>query len=164
MSTSYRSSNSPIAWHYTVGLHWPSIVREGAIRLATLHVPVGERPAVWFTTSTSYESTARKGHRTLGLLSVLDTALMCGGLYRIGVALDETVELGAYLRKSGIKAGAYRRLVASAVQMGTPNPEACWRVSFAPLAASKWISVQRSFDGVVWTDVQRAGSSPTASP
>src|ERR1700686_4598787 len=50
-------------WHYTSSDHYVCIANDGLILPATTHVPVGERPIVWFSIEQLWEPTAAKGWR-----------------------------------------------------------------------------------------------------
>ena len=57
----------PMAWHYTVTVRAALILAEGVIRPATVGVPDGEIPVVWFSTRQFWEPTANKVGSTIAV-------------------------------------------------------------------------------------------------
>src|SRR5438093_9709142 len=75
-------------WHYTVGYHTESILKDKMLKPSTEGVPPGERPVVWFTTNPGWEPTATKAMIENGRrvsLTKERTEEECGGLFRIEV-------------------------------------------------------------------------------
>jgi hypothetical protein len=84
------SKFSPLGvWHYTVGVHLPSIVSDGEIRVATAFVSDHELPVVWCSTNPHWEQTANKAFQksdgTVRCLSREETETLGRGLARIQI-------------------------------------------------------------------------------
>ena len=87
-----------LAWHYTVPHHGQEIRACGHIKPATLFVPAGEKPVVWFSLRQFWEPTANKAIMRDGTrvpLSMQETWEAAGGACRFGVP---AVELLPYRR------------------------------------------------------------------
>ena len=84
-----------IAWHYTVGARMGSILESGEIRAATLYVPKGEIPIVWFSTRSYWEPTANKAllneRGEIVSLGFEQTILHGGGGWRFGISVDQLI-------------------------------------------------------------------------
>jgi hypothetical protein len=149
-------------WHYTVGVHVPSIVKDGVIRPATRFVPPGEKPIVWFSTHPDWEPTANKNWPNPdGSLIRLDragTAEKCGGLERFGVA-DETAPYRWQALKdlSGMSRKMAQGLYDTAIRMGARPSD--WWGTFDAVPRSLWIAVQ-VHSGGVWLDAPETFASP----
>lgn len=147
MARDAESQPPETRWHYTVTQHYPSIMKEGRLRLATLHVATRERPVVWFSTQPFWEPTACKGiiengvRRTATFEEMRDT-----GLVRFGVRpSDAPYDWHAYLRKSRIDRGIADGLLEVARALGAdPNH---WFVSFRPVAIERCIAIEFLHEG-----------------
>lgn len=76
-----------LAWHYTTGDKFVSIMESRELRPATAYVPDNEKPILWFSTHPYFEPTARKTWEDASgkrLLSVPELFKMGGGLVRFG--------------------------------------------------------------------------------
>jgi hypothetical protein len=139
-----RHNSRRIIWHYTAGVHLPSIIASGVIRRATVGVYPPEKPVTWFSLDPTWEMTASKGPIFSDLPSEVLRDLThrrYGGLVRIGVELQhapfgiddlhrvarcnrQTVEL---LKRTGIRCGA------------TPSD---WRFTPKEVPAALWKSIE----------------------
>jgi hypothetical protein len=150
-------SDRRILWHYTTGLNFTGIAKSGVLRPATLHVPDGESPAVWFTASPRWEETANKAvargpGKMPRTLSREETERVANGLYRIGVAPETAPHpWHEYQRISGARSRMIKALERIAMRDGS-NPREDWFVSFRPVARRLWIAVEQ-WDGSAWQPV-----------
>lgn len=76
-----------LLYHYTVGYKLRDIFADGILHGSPRQVKLGEKRVVWLSANQHYEQTARKSisNPATGLselLSIEDTATMCGGIYR----------------------------------------------------------------------------------
>lgn len=142
-------------WHYTVGLCWAEIVKDGVIKPATAFVPPGEKPIVWFSTSEDWDSTANKVQvRDDGTVQNLDraeTEQLAGGLVRIGVDA-ETAPLDWHALKelSGMSSGMAQGLYKVAIKQGSRPGD--WWGTFDAVPRAKWLKVER-YDNGQWVPV-----------
>jgi hypothetical protein len=109
-------------WHYTVGTHAEKILAEGMIRPA-LDAGLRQRQRVtWFSSSPSYEPTARKlwgnGVGPPRQLSIDECDTLCGGLYRFALPLAATKRWRACCAVAGISATERLELEAMGRQQG----------------------------------------------
>lgn len=132
-------------WHYTVGVHLRSIVRDGQINPSTAWVGEGERPAVWCTINPQWEATANKAMRMddgqLRALSKRETASEGEGLYRIEV-MPEACPYGwnDWKRLSRINERLARSLARVGREVGSNYDD--WRASFEPITAKSWVRIE----------------------
>ena len=85
-----RENPRRIIWHYTVGVHFPSIIASGVIRRATIGVQPPEKPVTWFSMNPTWEVTANKAPIYADVPSEVLRNLthrLGRGLVRIGVEL-----------------------------------------------------------------------------
>jgi hypothetical protein len=141
-----------IAWHYTTGDYLIEIVKSGEIRPATANVPANERPAAWFSLEPHWEPTAQKALRNpdgaVVRLGMQGTYERCGGLARIGVALETCPhDWRAFKRLGGARAGMLRHMEKLGRAQGA-DP-ALWRVSFEPVPQRLWTAID-VWDGQLW--------------
>lgn len=130
------SADDPVAWHYTVGLRFESILQDGFILPATAYVPETERPLVWLSTHTVFEPTARKLIGAPGgkprIASLVELARLGGGLVRIGYPCRSLVpwpDIGLLARMDR----KTRRLLQESASRQGANPSHWWG-SLEPLA------------------------------
>ena len=133
----------------------PRVIESGEIRPATLYVPKNERPAVWFSLDQNWEPTAQKAWTDEAgafiRLGMEGTHQHCGGLARIGVALETCPhDWRAFKRLSGARAGMLRHLDKVGRAQGA-DP-ANWRVSFDPVPQRFWIAIE-VWNGREWERV-----------
>lgn len=127
-------------YHYTVGFWARLIIEEGVIRPTDLHVGPGEKPAVWFSTNPTWESSANKARN--GEIGMTATARCGRGIYRFAVA-PETAPHNweTYVRASGVSPHGERQLRRGAKKMYSNHRE--YFVSFDPVPREKWVSIER---------------------
>jgi len=150
-----------IKWHYTIGVKYALIDRDGFIKPATAFVSPGERPIVWLSTNAVWEPTANKmrlgGDGHLVSLTMAETAALGGGLVRIGVAAETAPhDWNALKELSGMSTKTARGLYDAAIAQRARPGE--WWGSFEPIPRSKWIKVQGSFQGdecLEWLDLMK---------
>lgn len=142
-------------WHYTVGTHIPSILKEGVIRVEDTTLSFAVKSACWFSTSQDFERTACK----LGLtpkgerygLTVEETEHFGHGLYRIEAGRQVRLHpFSRYRRLLGASKGLEEMMDRAGRKMG--GDPAQWRFSLHPVPRAQWGVVQKRIDGI-WTDV-----------
>jgi hypothetical protein len=143
-------------WHYTTGQKLALILESGAIVPATALVPRRERPVVWFSLNQRWEKTANKAivhDGSLISLTMQQTAELCNGLARFGVAPDTAPYNWPELKRlSRMSSKMVRSLYDSALRQGASPSE--WRGTFDPVPREKWTSVEVFTNGV-WIPVSR---------
>lgn len=149
-------AETSIVWHYTTGIHFKDIVRDGVIKPATAVVPDNEKPIVWFSLNPEWEETANKGLcGPKGENISLDrtgTMKHGGGLVRIGVAPETAPYDWRTLRElSGMHHKMATRLYRAAIEQGARPGE--WRGTFEPVPRSKWVAIEVFHEGA-WAPVQ----------
>jgi hypothetical protein len=118
-----------IAWHYTTGYHFKLIIQSEAIMpRATGVMSPDDSPAIWFSTSPTWESTATKGaispdgsHRNM---TIDEMMTHLGGLFRLGVSMNsfDLLPFSNYMQTSHAPRGLLDSLVKSGIEMGgDPN-------------------------------------------
>lgn len=151
-------------FHYTIGLHIESILREG-LRPATEHVPDGVRPVVWFSAEQFWEPTANKSWGTgKGLARGLDmreTEQRGRGLFRIEVPESTAKLRWADYRSLSGDSSAMLRGLAQVARSQRANPS-LWRVSFDPVQPEVFIVVEK-LDGDTWTTTPRRETQPATT-
>lgn len=126
-------------WHYTKSVHIPKILADRLIKPATLFVPLGERPIVWFSTNAEWE---RSVHDREVLLRM--GIAPC----RIAVCADVAPYSFNELRKrSGMRSKTAHALVDVANSMGADPWE--WRATFESVPAERWLNIE-VWDGARW--------------
>lgn len=131
-------------WHYTTITKLQAIIESGEILPATGRVPDSETPAVWCSANRRWEETACKGtfdpdgtYRRVSRDEMRDRA----GLARIEVRPDATPHNWREFKAlSGVAPAMARRLTRNAKAVGSTPGD--WRVSFAPIPASAWLSIE----------------------
>lgn len=148
-----RSSKPKRVWHYTIGAYLPIIIQSGEIRQAIPYGRPNVRPVVWATVSPVWEETANKGsvrHTASGPSYVSGdrrmTAELGGGLARIELTPSSVPHnWRCYRDLSGETPHVVSGLAATARRVGSDPVN--WRVSFVPIPASEWISIEHLVDG-----------------
>jgi len=147
-----------IVWHYTAGTnHFQGILGDRVIKLSTILVDRGERPAVWFSQSPLWERTATVDRYwsirpTEVMLEEMLEEMLSDGIPLMRIAVLETtapVRWKDFKRTSGISFLTAKSLEKSAYDNGS-NPW-LWRCSFAPVPFDDWVSVE-VYQRIGWTD------------
>lgn len=141
-----------VIWHYTKGRCIQSILKEGAIRLATANCQANERPAVWFSANQVWEPTTNGVEVDFSgrvrLLTKDETCQVSGGLIRIGVTRDAAPHnWNAYKRLSGVSERTAAGMKRTGYAAGARISE--WYVSFEPVPREKWVAVE-VWNGMCW--------------
>ena len=114
-----------LAWHYTTGQKFPSIVEAGYIFGSTSFLERRERPVVWFSLRQDFEPTARKAKLVDGQLRVMsieEAYSACGGLVRFGVKPSDLMTGDKLRRRARMPLHVWKDLVAVArEQNADPN-------------------------------------------
>ena len=145
-----------IAWHYTIGKHLDSILGMGMLLPASIGVEPPERPVVWFSLDQTWERTAAKAmvdtRGRMHRLSMHETALHCGGIYRLGIDA-KALNVGEALRKAArISSTVWRQLCAEGIRQGASPSNWCGAVgaiSVDDLCIERLESV-----GATWTALE----------
>jgi hypothetical protein len=153
-----------IAWHYTNGWALRSILVDGAIfqsdptlpslqslqhdRAATMALAQAaehERPAVWLSTSRSFDPSAARGVMDAdGVLRTATVAEMIrdyGGLARIGVECAGLSTWDEHLLHGGIDDDSAALIEVDTTLRGSDPSK--WLCSYEPIKRSRWVSVER---------------------
>lgn len=133
-----------IAWHYTIGNHFPKIASDGYLKMtpSPASITPGEIPAVWFSTNMSWENTANKGKMENGVSTTMtfaETLLHGNGLYRIGVAENRLMHWRDFKKTLARKVVQYLEWGAKE-RYASPNQ---WRVLLTPCPCTVWEDVER---------------------
>jgi hypothetical protein len=150
------STKSPqVLWHYTIGMCFGAILREGQINPSKILVEPGERPITWFSTNPVWEITASRtesdGSRRMLSLEEMNSRF---GLYRIGVNRDESFKPWLrLLQRARIPAWRVRDLETTGRARGA-NPYDWWGC-LSPVRSDKWVFLEQ-WNSERWTDVRHA--------
>lgn len=138
-------------WHYTTKNHIQKIISSGAIVPATANVPKWERPAVWLTSSPSWEPTATKAVR---LPDGTARKMTSDELLKYGPCRIQVVP-GVYLHPWTAKTQKKMRMASDWIRPleseSGSNPKD-WYVSFTPIPKNKWITIE-IYDGSLWREM-----------
>lgn len=118
-------NSGALAWHYTTGQKFPSIVAAGYLFPSTGLLTPGERPVLWFSLRQDFEPTARKANLVDGqlrVMSVEETFSTCGGLVRFGVKPRDLMTGEKLRTRARIPLHVWKSLVAAGRrQKADPN-------------------------------------------
>lgn len=140
-------------WHYTTVDALKQIVTSGAIRTNETVVIPGQKQAVWFTVSSTWEETANVSLGCMGQVTHLDRqgTFEHYGLARIGVATETALYTWKDYKRLGRVSGEYAsRLYAVGIARGSRIGD--WRVSFADVPQSQWLVIE-VWDGEHWHEI-----------
>lgn len=145
-----------LAWHYTTGLKAQHIFSDARLKLETGPISKGERPAVWFTTSESFEPTAFQAiHRPDGTVHDITTALeqaaVGQALVRIAVRTNRLHPYSVWAEKSGVHPLMRMGMELAAGKAGSNTAD--WWVSFKTLKSEAWERIEISADGITWSEL-----------
>jgi hypothetical protein len=146
---------TPLFYHYTP--FGDAIIRDGVINVEVGPTIGNETPCVWRTAATTWEPTAWKQINGRDIHDPAEIAQAIGALYRFGIPakLKFIRTIAQWRRESGcLKAMQHCLINVTAEQFGV-NPDRDWRVSFRPLKACYWSSVECSIDGINWQEMAR---------
>ena len=140
-----------ILWHYTIGAYIEGILLDGHLKLTSVRIEDGERPALWFSYDPIMEPTACKGRPVPGgyqTMTMQETHDTCGGLYRLSLNPSVTTHnFTEYKTLSGISEEGYAHLVAKGKTLRA-NPKD-WRVVFEPVSLTDIDEIQQ-WNGFLW--------------
>lgn len=139
-------------FHYTIRELLDRILVDGAIKVATAHLPAGVRAAVWCSFHPLWVSTANKAIATSdGSLIALDmqgTHEYSRGLTRIEIdPTSARYDWDDYKCLSGDSRRMLKSLYDTAIQCGD-SPRS-WRCSFEAIPQDKWLAIEY-WSGEVW--------------
>lgn len=128
-------------YHYTKGLHWPSIAASGVLRLTDIGLAPGEPPSLWASTDALFVGCVAAVHASSRATGLDWTARNTAGAYRIQIhpsvpALDWRAFAAAYLP------GAFEKRLRKAAQECGDNVRD-WRVYLEPVPRASWVAVER---------------------
>lgn len=131
-------------WHYTVAVAMDEIFKERALKPATAGVPSGEKPAIWFTTRSTWEPTASKMLRqvdgSLRNLTQQETETHGRGLVRIEIeASTAPFSWAEHRRHGGVDRKTALALEQVARRHGSDPSQ--WRLSYDPVPITDWLGV-----------------------
>ena len=143
-----RETRSPaMVWHYTILDRFRSILRDGFIKPATKHVPLGERPIAWFSSNPVWERSAAKTFVQGGISrtgSFEDHVSV--GLVRIGVHPETAPYRWKEIKElSNMDASVAQELYNVAIAEGARPGE--WYGAFDPVPRDAWVSVEMCREG-----------------
>jgi hypothetical protein len=150
-------------FHYTVGDCLADILSDGYIKLATdgfdIYDPE-QKPAAWFTTKPSWESTCNKmwriGNEGFWVLNEEETEVLCEGLFRIEVYPNAApFSWRDFKAMAGGTPRIIRGLYKSARDAGA-RPDVEWRVSFEPVTSEHWLCIEKK-NGQRWEVIWKRG-------
>lgn len=149
---------APLLWHYTVGVRFAEIERDGVLVPATTGIPDGERVACWFTSSTRIPYTARKMDARGDVMTLSQMYERGGGVVRIGVA-PETAPLtwASWASSSGCAPAMVGKLRTYAERHGDRVKD--WRATFDDVPRVAWLAVEWWRPGDVWTPRAEKGGA-----
>lgn len=128
-----------LAWHYTIGTRAETIMAGGFILPATLHVPTGEKPIVWFSTRQDWEPSATKGiadARGVHVRSAtMEEMIALGGLWRFGLASSELLPWGRLKEAARIRRRMLEGLLSVARKAGADPYD--WHGSLQPVPVER---------------------------
>jgi hypothetical protein len=128
------------------------IMADRLIKPATLYVPEGEKPVVWFSSNQLWEQTANKGYLDgLGQhhpCTTMQETYKLDGCARLGVAREVApYSWNDFKRLSGVSPRMAKGLYRAALKCGARSGE--WFVSFEPVPVERWLAIE-AFDGSSW--------------
>lgn len=132
-----KPQNTTTVWHYTIGLRAEKILQCGIMRGATKHVPLNERPVVWFSMSQTFEPTAAKLKIQNGVTSSMSIAEMIElgrGVVRFGLPPSTLLTGDTLKKRARITSKEWSMLKASGLKMGADARN--WYGSIEPVDAS----------------------------
>jgi hypothetical protein len=140
-----------LVYHYTTEFKLVAIFGDGILKTTDARIDRDERPAVWFTASPRWEETANKlfqdAEGNIRSLSSQQTFELAGW---VRIAVEERFAPHTwfeYTKLSGVSNQTAKALRKVAYQSGSRLSD--WRISFHPIIAKDWHSVER-WDGNQW--------------
>jgi hypothetical protein len=165
--------HNALVYHYTYGEHLKHIFADKLLKPTALGVEALEKPAVWFSSNSTFENTAKKKliavNRETGeqhLQKLLNHVDMLK--YRI-LPVRFVVKASAltlynfksFAAISGISVqGALRMRQQGLAMGGNPNE---WFCTFKPVTHDKWLDVQ-AFNGIEWITLQGGDDEEVGLP
>lgn len=124
-----------LAWHYTTGEKFPSILASGELLPTAIGVKPPEKPVLWFSLNQYWENTANKSvydeNGNARRLSMREHLSICDGLVRFGYEAKNLHVGEALRRKAAMSAAVWRDLWAEGRrQKATPSD---WCGSIMPI-------------------------------
>lgn len=137
-------------FHYTIVSLLKKILDSKQIAVATIGVPVEERPVVWFSARQDWEPTATPSWNgrqiTFEELCKIETPA------RIEINPQAApLNWKAWRTQSGVKARMAWGLEVTAIRLHSSVAE--WRMSFDPVGEKDWLAIE-IFLGGVWTSLE----------
>ncbi|MBY4868569.1 MULTISPECIES: hypothetical protein [Burkholderia] len=131
-----------MAWHYTVMLHFESIIMSEVIMPKTLDMAPEAKPVAWFSRNPYWEKTANRraidpGTGDRVTLTMWQTRQAGGGLVRFGIDATKLLHDQALWRRARIEDTARDALVAAGVRQGADPLE--WYGSVKPVPVERLV-------------------------
>ncbi|KEZ04479.1 hypothetical protein GQ57_17795 [Burkholderia sp. MSh2] len=127
-----------MAWHYTVMMHFESIIMSEIIQPKALDVAPDAKPVAWFSRNPYWEKSANRraidpknGDRIA--LTMWETRQAGGGLVRFGIDATKLLQDQVLWRRARIEDDARESLVAEGVRHGADPSEWCGSVKPVPV-------------------------------
>lgn len=141
-----------LAWHYTIGTHAKTILAGGFVLAATIGVPTGEKPVVWFSTRQDWEPTATKGIMDKGVRrnATMDEMMAEDGLWRFGLSTEALLPWGRLKEVARIRRRMLEGLLSAAHKMGA-DPY-CWYGALEPVPVERCVIQCRMTDDAEWSE------------
>jgi hypothetical protein len=148
------ANSSVRLFHYTNHIRWKMILSDKVIETATLFVPVGQKPVVWFSFRQDWEPTASPGRVENGKVRRETFAEMVeSGLipYRIEVSPEiAPLNWRAWRKLSGVKSKMVKGLEETAIRWGANVND--WRMTFDAVKSGDWLAVE-SYSNGAWRPI-----------
>jgi hypothetical protein len=138
-------------WHYTSGTHVKAILQSGELHPTDVGIDSGERPAVWFSASQTFESTAAKAWEdgTTGSVHIMTMKEMHErvAIARFGIHPESApVNWETFKRTSGVSRETARRMAS----LGNPL---LWFANYEPVKITDCVAIEM-WDGAKWIPIE----------
>lgn len=150
-------------WHYTAPQHLAKIIESREIKVAPIGTDPKELAAVWFSSNSDFEQTARKAIRdkesgAVQLEATRDEMFKAGFppvRIEINSSKVRAYDWETYKKISGLSEEAALRLEQAGMEKGADPSE--WYASFQPVAlAGGCLFPIEIWNGRQWIDIERA--------
>lgn len=147
-------NTAALAWHYTTGQKFESIIDSQYLDPKKTITPKNERPILWFSLNQHFEPTAQKSKRSAnGIilpLGMQGTYELGGGLIRFGYPSAQLIEWEKLARKAGMSKAVIQALARVGLEQSA-NPKH-WLGSFKKINIDH--CVIEVFNGSEWETIQ----------
>jgi hypothetical protein len=124
-------------WHYTLPDRAAGIVADGVISLATVGVPSGEKPAIWFSARQLWEPTVNKLRELPDgrLVRLTNAEMFALKPWRFGVPIARVIQWRELIRVANI--GTARQLERHGRSLGADPRD--WYGSLSPVSVGECV-------------------------